>query len=107
MYKLIPGTKGLTGAREPHSFQITAVCEIAFANGWCTFSGFADFWREPLPYLNSNYTFITEPQLWLNLNKIEKLEKFNLSVGAEIELSVNFYKRGFKTLPALGAKWTF
>lgn len=107
MYKVIPGTIGLNGTKQPHSFQITGVWGIKFANGWCSFDGFADFWREPLLYLNTNYTFITEPQFWLHLNKIEKMEKFNLSLGAEFELSVNFCKKGFKAQPALGAKWTF
>ena len=107
MYKIIPGTIGLNGARQPHSFQITGVWGIEFANGWCSFSGFADFWREPRIWQNTNFIFITEPQIWLNLNKIDGWEKINLSVGAELECSVNFFKKGFKMLPALGVKWTF
>ena len=107
MYKVIPGTIGLNGANQPHSFQITGVWGIQFANGWCSFSGFADFWKEARPWLGTEYIFITEPQFWLNLNKIDGMEKVNLSVGAEIECSVNFFQKGFKALPALGAKWTF
>lgn len=107
MYKIIPGTIGLNGTRQPHSFQITGVWGIEFADGWGTFCGFFDFWREPFSFFNSNYTFLSEPQIWLNLNKIKGMEKFNLSLGAELECSVNFCKKGFKMMPALGAKWTF
>lgn len=107
MYKVIPGTIGLNGISQPHSFQITGVWGIEFANGWGSFSGFADFWSEPRIWQGTNFIFITEPQIWLNLNKIEGWEKINLSVGAEIECSVNFFKKGFKALPAIGAKWTF
>ena len=107
MYKVIPGTIGLNGARQPHSFQITGVWGIDFANGWASFYGFFDFWKEARIWQGTEYIFITEPQLWLNLNKIEGMEKVNLSIGAEIECSVNFFQKGFKALPALGAKWTF
>ena len=35
--------------------------------------------------------FITEPQLWLNLNKVKGVDpNFNLSVGTEWEISHNF-----------------
>ena len=107
MYKVIPGTVGLNGANQPHSFQITGVWGIQFAQGWCSFSGFFDIWKEARPWQGTEYIFITEPQFWLNLNKIDGMEKVNLSVGAEIECSVNFFQKGFKALPALGAKWTF
>ena len=107
MYKVIPGTIGLNGARQPHSFQITGVWNIEFAGGWCSFSGFFDFWREPLSYLNTNYTFLSEPQFWMNLNKIKGWEKIGLSVGGELELSSNFVEKGWRAMPAIGAKWTF
>ena len=113
MYKAIPGTVGLDGTSHTHNFQITGVWGLNFANGWCTFAGFADFWSESKQWKSSesldetNFVFMTEPQLWVNLNKIEGMEKFNLSVGAEIEISANFLQKGFKTLPAIGAKWTF
>ena len=101
-YKAIPGTVGLNGAKQPHNFQITGVWGINFLDGWCTFSGFFDFWREV------EYIFISEPQFWVNLNSIKGWEKINLSLGGEVEFSVNFagYK-GFYARPAIGAKWTF
>ena len=107
MYKVIPGTIGLTGNKEAHSFQITGVWGIDFAKGWCTFSGFFDFWREPRIWQNTNFIFISEPQFWVNLNKIDGWENIGLSVGGELELSANFVSKGFHALPAIGAKWTF
>ncbi len=106
-YKAISGTIGLNGKKQPHNFQLTGVWGISFANGWCSFSGFADFWREARIWQGTNFIFISEPQLWVNLNNIKGWEKINLSVGGEVELSNNFVTKGFKVMPALGAKWTF
>ena len=107
MYKLIPGTVGLNGKSQSQNFQITGVWGISFANGWCSFSGFADFWREARPWQGTEYIFLAEPQFWVNLNKAKGLEHFNLSLGGEIELSSNFVEKGFNVMPAIGAKWTF
>ena len=106
-YKAIPGTIGLNGKKQAHNFQITGVWGINFANGWCDFSGFFDLWREARPWQGTKYIFISEPQLWVNLNKIEGMENVNLSLGGELELSANFVDKGFRCLPAIGAKWTF
>ena len=107
MYKAIPGTVGLSGNPQVHNFQITGVWGIEFANGWCSFSGFFDIWREARPWQGTEFIFISEPQFWVNLNKIKGLENVNLSVGGEVELSANFVAKGFHALPAFGAKWTF
>ena len=107
LYKAIPGTIGLDGKAQPHNFQITGVWEIRFANGWCSFDGFFDFWKEARPWQGTDYIFMSEPQLWVNLNKIKGWEKIGLSIGGEIELSANFISKGFHALPAVGAKWTF
>ena len=106
-YKAIPGTVGLNLKKQPHSFQLTGVWGISFLDGWCSFSGFADLWREPRVWQGTNFIFISEPQLWVNLNKIGGWEEINLSVGGELEISNNFVEKGFRALPALGAKWTF
>ena len=107
MYKAIPGTIGLNGNRQPHNFQITGVWGISFAGGWCDFSGFFDVWREARPWQGTQFIFISEPQFWVNLNKIKGWENINLSVGGEVELSANFEAKGFHVMPAVGAKWTF
>ena len=106
-YKAIPGTIGLNGAKQPHNFQLTGVWGINFANGWCTFSGFFDFWKEARIWQGTELIFISEPQFWVNLNKIEKMKDINLSLGGELELSSNFVAKGFHAMPAIGAKWTF
>ena len=107
MYKAIPGCVDITGGKHAHNFQITGVWGIRFANGWCDFSGFFDFWKQHQFWYQTDFVFLSEPQLWVNLNKLKGWEKINLSVGGEVELSANFYKKGFAALPAVGAKWTF
>ena len=99
LYKAIPGL----GGSNMHTFQITGVWGINFAKGWCSFSGFFDFWQEA-----GTPIFISEPQFWVNLNKIKGWEAVNLSLGGEVELGYNFGGlAGFKVFPAVGAKWTF
>ena len=106
-YKVIPGTIGLLGQTQPHNFQITGVWNLDLFNHWISFNGFADFWREARPWQNTKFIFITEPQLWVNLNNIKGWEKVRLSVGTEVELSCNFVQKGFKALPTVALKWTF
>ena len=107
LYKAIPGTVGLNGKKQIHNFQLTGVWGINFAKDLFSFSGFFDVWREANPRLDTEYVFITEPQFWVNLNKIKGLEDFNLSIGGEVEVSANFVEKGFHACPAVGAKWTF
>lgn len=107
MYKVMPGTVNSLGGSDIHGFQITGVWGISFANGWCDFSGFFDFWRENRSWQGTNFIFMSEPQFWVNLNKIKGWENINLSLGGELELSANFVAKGFHCMPALGAKWTF
>ena len=101
MYKAIPGNASV------NNFQITAVWNLDFFNQWLSFNGFADFWREKREWQGTEYIFIAEPQLWVNLNKIKGCDKFNLSVGGELEVSTNFVDKGFYLMPAVGLKWTF
>ena len=97
-YKIIPELQS-----QMHNFQLTGVWGINFANGWCSFSGFADLWSE-----GSTLVFISEPQFWVNLNKINGWKNVPLSVGGEVELAKNFAgEPKFVARPALGAKWTF
>ena len=107
MYKLIPGTVNAMGNKDVHNFQLTGVWNINFAKGWCDFNGFVDFWREARPWQDTEYIFLSEQQLWLNLNKMEGWDKINLSIGTEVEFSNNFVDKGFYAIPTLAAKWTF
>ena len=106
-YKAIPGTIGLDGSAQPHNFQITGVWNIDFFDHWLSFNGFDDFLREASPWQGTEYIFIAEPQLWVNLNKIKGWDKVNLSLGTEVEISNNFVQKGFDVMPTLAAKWTF
>lgn len=101
-YKLIPGL-----GKQAHNFQITGVWGINFAKGWCSFSGFFDFWKEHRAWQGTDFIFMSEPQFWVNLNQIKGWEKIGLSVGGELELSANFVDKGFHVMPAIGAKWSF
>lgn len=107
MYKCIPGTIDAMGKSDIHNFQITGVWGIEFANGWCSHYGFFDFWREHRAWQNTSYIFLSELQLWVNLNKIQTMAKCNLSLGTELKLSNNFIDYGFYAIPTLAAKWAF
>ena len=106
-YKHIPRTIGLDGKKDEANFQITGVWGITFLKGYLNFTGFVDFWRECRPWQGTSYIFLTEPQLWFNVNAIKGCEKINLSVGTEVELSNNFVAKGFFAIPTLAVKWTF
>ena len=106
-YKAIPGTIGLNGKSQTSNFQITGVWNLDFFDHWLSFNGFADFWKEARPWQGTEYIFITEPQLWVNLNKVKGWENINLSLGTEVELSCNFVNKGFAAMPTVAAKWTF
>lgn len=106
MYKLIPGTVNAAGKSDVHNFQITGVWNLDFLNHWLSFNGFADFWREARVWQGTKYIFITEPQLWVNLDKIKGMEKSGLSLGTEVEMSYNFNGKGFSVMPTFGVKWT-
>lgn len=96
----------------PHNFQLTGTWYMHFLQGKLSFTGFADFWREKHTDVNGvghDFVFMTEPQLWLNLNKLKRVsDDFNLSVGTEWELTHNFaLLDGFYFIPTLALKWTF
>lgn len=106
-------SKGLTlmvlykNIRDKHdvSFQLTGVWYHHFLNNKMTFSGFADFWKEENIFIedgqftDTQYTFMTEPQLWYNFTK-------HFSLGTEIEVSNNFGGiKGFQVNPTIGVKW--
>ena len=100
MYKYIQKHKS------PNNFQLTGTWYVNFCNNLLTFSGFADWWREETDY--GKTIFLTEPQFWVNLNRIKGINKhINLSVGSEVEVSNNFGGRdGFYVIPTLALKWT-
>ena len=107
-FSFTPMYKYIQKHSSPHNFQLTGTWYIHFAkNGLCTFTGFADWWREKTEA--GDFIFLAEPQFWVNLNKLKKInDNFNLSLGSEVELSHNFGGRdGFYAIPTLAVKWTF
>lgn len=92
----------------PNNFQLTATWFLHFASqGLCTFTGFADWWREK--NMHGDFIFMAEPQFWVNLNKIKGIDdKFNLSVGSEMEVTHHFGGlKGWHVVPTLAVKWSF
>jgi len=110
-FTLTPMYKYLAGRNKPSSYQLTGTWYYNFAKGLMTFSGFADIWgdRDYSVEQKNTTIFLTEPQLWVNLNKIPGVSpKFNLSVGTEVEISSNFAVPNETIVnPTLAIKWTF
>jgi hypothetical protein len=105
-YTLTPMYKYIRHNRRPHNFQVTATWYYHFCEGLYTFSGFADYWREPS--LFGTMIFMSEPQFWINLNRLRSVDDdFNLSVGTEFELTANFIGSGWYVVPTLALKWQF
>ena len=101
--------KNIQGNTSPHNFQLTGVWYLNMFDGKLSFTGFADFWKEKhtvsadgfvSDFQDVNYIFLSEPQLWYNINK-------SFSIGGELELSYQFAGlAGFNAFPTLGFKWT-
>lgn len=112
MYKIIPGN-----AKNMHNFQLTGVWNWTFCKGMLSFNGFADFWMENRPWQlgakgdkegdGTDFIFISEPQLWFNFNSLKAMEKCNLSVGTELEISSNFLSAGAHCCPTIALKYVF
>lgn len=108
-FTLTPMYKYIARNQKRNNFQLTGTWYKHFGkNGMFTFTGFADLWLD-----NDHahdWVFLAEPQLWVNLNKIEGVSKdFNLSIGTEQEVSNNFVY-GYNKLrwnPTIALKWTF
>jgi len=96
LYKQIMGKQS--------SAQFTTVWGVQMLNKKVSFTGFADIWLEDNTFSDlstAKYVFITEPQLWYNVNA-------NLSAGSEVEISSNFAgNKGFMVNPTLAIKWNF
>lgn len=97
---------------EKSGYQVTAVWNYSLFNGIVSFSGFMDVWRDKT--VEGDYVFLSEPQLWLNLNRFVK--GLNLSLGGELEVSYNFVpfndasrikENRLALCPTLAAKWSF
>ncbi len=98
-------------ARPFSGFQLTEVWGVNFAKGLCTFSGFCDLWYDP--NVQGKWILLSEPQFWVNLNRLKGWKGINLSLGSEVEISNNFVwnDKGQNNkpyvIPTVAAKWTF
>ena len=104
--------KSYENTRSYASCQLTGVWSTTFANKACTFTGFIDLWRGEKANGHGQFVLLTEPQFWYNFNSIKGLEKTNLSIGTEVEISNNFVyntcnDKSFFINPTLALKWTF
>lgn len=95
-----------------HSWQLTAVWGMHFADRMFTFSGYVDLWYDES--VNGSLILSSEPQFWFNLNRLKGVDDdFNLSIGAEVELCNNLVwpaegkNNRFYAIPTLALKWTF
>ena len=95
-----------------NSCQLTTVWGIRFADGLYSINGYTDLWLDRT--IKGGWMFSSEPQFWVNLNKLDKVDDdFNLSVGAEVELSRGLVYNNlgsnecFYAIPTLGIKWVF
>jgi len=94
------GYKSFKGA-DKANFQVTGTWYLNLFENKVTFSGFADLWSEKGKEMSDKTVFLTEPQLWYNVNE-------KLSVGGEVEISNNFANSDkFKVRPTLALKWNF
>lgn len=106
-FTVTPMYKYIRGIDNPNTFQLTGTWRYSFANDKLLFSGFADWWYQD-QWFYGNWIFISEPQLWLNLNRLKGFSPdFNLSVGTEWKFYYNFVDEGMKWIPTLALKWTF
>lgn len=114
LYKKIWGNEG----NVPLQFTFVWGMQDLFGVPGLRFSGFADFWGEKhMLYTDnkgnglgvakeSNFVFISEPQLWYSVG--QHFGCPNLNIGGELELSYDFGSaQGFWCRPCLGAKWVF
>lgn len=88
LYKHFFGQEQVANTTNYASFQITGVWSTTFGGGRWTFAGFFDLWREKNAAGDGYLVFLSEPQLWYNLNR-------HVSFGTEVEVSNNFLYRSY------------
>lgn len=89
-------------------FQLTLVWYEQFLKGKISFAGFFDLWSQcnfdgDAQATDFQWVWMTEPQLWFNLNA-------HFALGGELEISRNFIFAagdGWQFMPTLGLKWEF
>ena len=98
---------GFSSADVPIKFSAVWGINNLFGVKGLTFKGFADFWGNKNIWNltdTTNWSFLTEPQIWMNLGSVFD---GHLDIGGEIEISSNFVSKGFLVNPAAGLRWSF
>ncbi len=86
--------------KDDASFQLTGVWYMHFFKRKLSFTGFVDFWKEEMYWGDKKFRFLTEPQIWYNINK-------QFSVGSEVEISSNFISNDLEIMPTVAIKYNF
>ena len=104
-----------TNQKLPLQFSIVWGMQDIFNVKGLRFCGFADLWWEENSWIGclgpytTQFSFITEPQIWYNVGQFFNCPNFN--IGGEVEMSYNFsgLKKPNKLCvnPCLGVKWEF
>ena len=99
----------------PLQFSIVWGMQDLFNVKGLRFNGFADFWWEENTWIGcfgpytTQFSFITEPQIWYNVGQFFNCPNFN--IGGEVEMSYNFSglnnPNKLCVNPCLGVKWDF
>ena len=105
LYKTISNTN----QKLPLQFSVVWGMQDIFNVKGLRFCGFADLWWQENYSVKSQFSFISEPQIWYNVGQFFNCP--NLNVGGEIEMSYNFTGNNlpdkFYVNPCLGVKWDF
>lgn len=111
MLSFTPSYKYIKGHYKPHNWELVSVWKYAPGNGLFTATGFISFWQEERVWQNgttTNFKLMTQPQFWLNLNKLKGVSPdFKLSIGSEVRISNNIEANKFFVIPTLALKWNF
>ena len=108
LYAMYETFRGFGEADIPVKFTAVWSMGNLFGLKGLTFKGFADLWGNNTAWLDGSitkWTFLTEPQLWMNLGSAFD---GHLDIGGEVELSYNFAgNKGFMCNPCAGLRWSF
>lgn len=108
LYAMYETFQGLGKTYIPLKFTAVWGLSNLFGVKGLTFKGFADFWGNATTWGHddtTDWTFLTEPQLWMNLGQVFD---GHLDIGGEVEISCNFAgHKGFMVNPCAGIRWAF
>lgn len=92
----------------PHNWEAVAVWNYSPRRRVFNATGFAEVWQERDFRFATRYKFMSQPQFWLNLDKVKGFSPdLRLSVGSEVRISNNIDKKGWAVIPTLALKWSF